>query len=223
MIDFRAVEERLAAVRDRIRAACERAGRDPDGVRLIGVTKEMPVEAAAAAVAAGLTDLGENHVQELETKRDQVAGATWHLIGRVQGNKARRAAEAADVVHTLEPGRALERMAATGAGRGRAVPGLVEVDFTDGRVGVPSAEAEVFVDRVAAMEGIDLRGLMTVAPPGGDPGPAFAALRDLRDRLAARHPGLVELSMGMSADLETAVEEGATMVRVGSAIFGPRR
>ena len=214
------IEERLATVRARIQAACARSGRDPEDVRLIAVTKRLPEESVRAGALAGVTDFGENYVQELEAKRPAAPSATWHFLGRVQANKARRVAAAADVVHTLEPGRSPSRLAVAAAERGEALPCLIEVDFTGRRVGVAPGEAETFVESLGSE--LEVRGLMTVAPQGEDPRPSFLALRELRDRLRVRFPTLVELSMGMTADLDAAVEEGATMVRVGTAIFGPR-
>jgi PLP dependent protein len=216
------LERAIAEVGERIAGACARAGRRPEEVRLIAVTKGFPVELVAAGAAAGLTEFGENYVQELERKREAAPGAKWHFLGRVQSNKARRIAAGADLIHGLEPGRPAERLAAAGTARGRAVRALVEVDFTGRRVGVSPEDAEEFVIGAASMDGLEVPGLMTIAPPDVPPGPYFARLRDLRDRIARRDPAVTELSMGMSADYEEAVEEGATMVRVGTAIFGPR-
>lgn len=207
-------------MRERIEAARRRAGTAAGSVRLIAVTKTLSAEVVAAARAAGVTEFGENYVAELEAKRPAARDATWHFVGRVQTNKAQRVIASSEVVHTLEPGRAAERLARLGRERGRPVTALVEVDFAGGRVGVAPTEAERFVTQMHEAGGIEIRGLMTVAPRGEDPRRAFAALRALRDRLDL--PGVTELSMGMSGDLDEAVEEGATMVRVGSAIFGPR-
>ena len=212
----------VAGVRERIEAACRRAGRDPVQVRLVAVTKTVDPARIRDAAAAGVEDFGENYVQELAAKREASPGARWHFLGRVQSNKARRVADAADIVQTLEPGRACLKLAAASEEAGSALPCLVQVDFTGERVGVGPSEAAAFVDRLAAASGLDVRGLMTVPPLGEDPRPFFARLRELLDRLRKAHPGLSELSMGMSADYEDAVVEGATMVRVGSAIFGAR-
>jgi pyridoxal phosphate enzyme (YggS family) len=219
---MRPLEESLARVRARIEAACLQSGRRPEEVRLVGVTKGVPPEAVAAAVRAGLEDLGENYVQDLMAKRPAAAGARWHFIGRLQRNKVRRVLELADVVHTLEPGAATDRLAGLLAEGHRAVGCLVEVDFTGRRVGVDPTGLEAFVESLVVERGMPVRGLMTVPPPETDPRPWFARLRHLADRLSRHHDGVRELSMGMSADLEAAVEEGATMVRVGTAIFGSR-
>jgi PLP dependent protein len=216
------LEGRLAEVRTRIARACDRSGRRSEEVRLIAVTKTVPPQQVRQAADAGLTEFGENYVQDLAAKREAAPDATWHFIGRLQSNKAARVLDLADMVQTLEPGRGAQRLAKLAAARGRRLPCLVEIDFTEARVGVSPNEAESFIDRIAKDPGIECRGLMTVAPLGRDPRPAFGALRELRDGLRDRFPKVMELSMGMSEDLEAAVEEGATMIRVGSAIFGPR-
>lgn len=188
----------------------------------MGVTKGVAPEAVRAAFEAGLAEFGENYVKELLAKREAAPSATWHFIGRLQRGTVHRVLAAADVVQTLEPGSAADRLARLAERRGEPVECLVEVDFTEGRVGVRPEAAEAFVERMAGRPGLRVRGLMTVPPLGEPPRPYFARLRELRDRLRERLPGIRELSMGMSADYEEAVEEGATMVRVGSAIFGPR-
>lgn len=216
------LDRRISAVRERIAVACSRAGRRPEDVRLIGVTKHVPPEAIRRAAAAGLTEFGENYVQQLTAKREAAPEATWHYIGRLQRNKVNRLLKLVDLVHTVEPGAASRRLAALAEERGGAASCLVEVDFAGARVGVPPTEAATFVEEVQELPGLDCRGLMTVAPLSEDPRRYFSELRTLGKRLRERFPAMVELSMGMSSDLEVAVEEGATMVRVGSAIFGPR-
>jgi pyridoxal phosphate enzyme (YggS family) len=188
----------------------------------VAVTKGFPVATVEAAAAAGLQDLGENYVQGLVEKRAAAPEATWHFVGRMQRNKVPGVVDHAHVIHTLEPGRAVERLARLIAGAAERPRLLVEVDFAGGRVGVPPDEAERFVLRLRDELDITVEGLMTVAPLGRDPRPVFVGLRELRDRIGRRIGAVRELSMGMSTDLEAAVEEGATMVRVGTAIFGPR-
>lgn len=222
MIESTELVTRLDLVREAIAAACRRAGRRPEEVRLIGATKSVPAADIRAAAAAGLTEFGENFVQELMAKRAAAPQATWHYIGRLQSRKVGRILEAADVIQTLEPGRSAERLGRRAADRDRPVDCLVEIDFTAARVGVPPDDAEGFLESLSGSAGIAVRGLMAVPPLGGEPRPYFARLRELRNRLAERFPEVRELSMGMSADYEEAVEEGATMVRVGSAIFGHR-
>jgi PLP dependent protein len=215
------LEERIASVRERIATAAERAHRGPEDVRLVAATKQVEPHVVELAVRAGLKEFGENYAQELETKRDAAPDAVWHFLGRLQRNKVRRILEGADVIHTLEPGGSAERLL-NELPENRPGPScLIEVDFTGKRVGVDPDGLDAFADAVVEAGG-DLRGLMTVAPLEEDPRPWFARLRELGARLQTRHPHATELSMGMSTDLEVAVEEGATMVRVGEAIFGPR-
>jgi PLP dependent protein len=223
VVESPALERALEAVRARISAACERAGRDPGEVRLIGATKKVPADVMRRAFEAGITEFGENYVQELEGKRRSVPSATWHFVGRLQRNKVPRVLGLADVVHTLEPGPAADRMTELVEDPATGPACLVEVDYAGGRVGVAPEEAERFVAELAARNRLRLTGLTTVPPLGEPARPYFRRLRELRDRLRDRVPTLVDLSMGMSADYEEAVEEGATMVRVGTAIFGPRR
>ena len=216
------LEEARRRIEARIAEACARSGRDPGNVTVVAVTKGFPPAAAAEAVRAGFADLGENYVQALVTKRGAAPDATWHLVGRLQRNKVGPALEAADLIHTLEPGSAVERLSRMIGDHPPPPRLLVEVDFAGGRVGALPDQVEGFVRRLRDDLGLTVHGLMTVAPLGEDPRAAFAALRRLRDELRNRYEDVAELSMGMSTDLEAAVEEGATMVRVGTAIFGPR-
>lgn len=198
-------------------------------MRLIAVTKGVDASRVDEALAAGVLDVGENRVQEASAKHTQVSGtATWHLIGHLQTNKAKRAAEIFDVVHSIDSER-IARALSDHHSSSDPMAALIEVELTGiaGRTGAsPDALAEL-ARAMAGMEGVRLVGLMTIAPPVADPSdakPYFSRLRSMRDELA-HHLGLPlpELSMGMSLDLEAAVAEGATMVRVGSAIFGERR
>ena len=220
-----AIRANLARIREGMAEACERSGRDLASVRLVAAGKTVPVEAIRWAWEAGVTDFGENYVQELRAKRDAVPDARWHFIGTLQSHTAHLVAELADIVQTLAPGRAVSRLARRAAERGRRNPALIEVDFTGERTGVAPEACEAFADEVATTEGIELAGLMTLPPmpqAPDDTRPYFRRLRELRERIARRHPGAVELSMGMSMDYEVAVEEGATMVRIGTALFGER-
>ncbi|HLH70730.1 MAG TPA: YggS family pyridoxal phosphate-dependent enzyme [Candidatus Dormibacteraeota bacterium] len=206
------LRQRLAALHARI----ERAGGDPSAITVVAVTKGQPVEVCRAAVEAGLTILGENRVQEALTKMDQVPGAQWHLIGHLQTNKARHASRFA-LIQSLDS----VRLATALARLGRPLPVLLEVNVSrePQKHGVAPEDAVATADRVRDL--VDLRGLMAIGPLGGDPRPAFAELRRLRDEIEQRlgRP-LPVLSMGMSDDLEAAVAEGSTMVRVGRALFG---
>lgn len=218
------LQDAAAAVRARIADACASAGRDPREVTLVAVTKGHPPALAAAAFAAGLADLGENRIEDLERKRAGAPAARWHHLGAVQSNKARRIAAAAALVHGLEPGRGAERLAAEGRASGRPVAALLEVDFTPGagRQGVAPKAVPGALEALRALDGLDLRGLMTVAPLDAQADaarPFFERLRELRDRHA---PDLPELSMGMSGDFPVALREGATIVRIGTALFGAR-
>jgi pyridoxal phosphate enzyme (YggS family) len=215
------VATRLGQVRQRLEDACARAGRKLEEVRLIGVTKGVPPRSVRAAWEAGLKDFGENYARDLAGKRGAAPEGVWHFIGRLQRNKVRRILEVADVVHSLEPGGATRRVAEVARETG-PIDCLVEVDFTGVRVGVSPEDVEPFLETLEEESGLRMLGLMTVPPLDQAPRPFFARLRELRDQLRPVHEGLRELSMGMSADYEEAVEEGATMVRVGTAIFGPR-
>ncbi len=220
-----AVLANLVRIRDGIERACERAGRNPADVRLVGASKTVPAVVVGWAHEAGVTDFGENYVRELMAKREAALDATWHFIGTLQSHTAHQVAEVADVVQTLTPGRSTERLARRAADRGRRIPALIEVDFTAARTGVAPEECIAFADDVAAMEGLELVGLMTLPPIPESPEdtrPYFRRLRALRDEIAQRHPGATHLSMGMSMDYLVAVEEGATMVRIGTALFGER-
>jgi pyridoxal phosphate enzyme (YggS family) len=225
------LSERFALVRGRIADAERRSGRAPGSVTLIGVVKTLPPETVAAAVQAGLRDLGENKVQEAELHQRTVprAAARWHMIGHLQGNKAGKAVERFDLVHGVDDVALAGALARRARGAGRTMPVLVEVNVSgeDSKFGVAPAGLPELLERIAALEGLELRGLMTVGAPVARPEDAragFASLRSLRDegerRLGAKLP---ELSMGMSGDYEVAVEEGATLVRVGTALFGERR
>ena len=217
------IERNLAAVRERIEAACARAGRSPDGVTLVGVTKTVPVEAIAEACAAGLRDAGENRVQEAVPKIEALDALgvrpRWHLIGHIQRNKAKLAAERFAILHGVDSVRLAEALNARAQ---EHVPVLLEVNVGQetSKFGFdPTALPQALAD-IAPLTHLDVRGLMTVAPQVDDPErvrPLFRRLRGLRDELA-----LEELSMGMSDDFEVAIEEGATMVRIGRAIFGER-
>jgi pyridoxal phosphate enzyme (YggS family) len=220
MLDIAANLER---VRERLARAAERAGRRPTDVLLIAVSKTVDVDRIRAAVAAGVGALGENRVQEAKAKIAELGRpVAWHLIGHLQTNKARDAVELFDVVHSLdrlELARELERRAGA---RGQVVDTLLQVNVageaSKGGVG-PDVVAET-LDAVGKLAHVRVRGLMTIPPEVERADDARRWFRRLRE-LGERH-GLRELSMGMSHDFEVAVEEGATMVRVGTAIFGPR-
>jgi PLP dependent protein len=213
----------LAAVLARIRSATDRAGRSPRDITLVAVSKTHPVAAVAEAYRAGLRDFGENRLQEAAGKiiqlRAQGCTPRWHLVGHLQRNKVRAARELFDILHSVDSVRLAEALDAHAS---RPVAVLIEVNVAGeaAKFGVPPEDVPAVVARLRQLPNIEVRGLMTVAPQVRDPEevrPVFRELRKLRDRL-----GLRELSMGMTDDLEVAVEEGSTLVRVGRAIFGPR-
>ena len=221
---------RLDEVRGRIEAATARSGRPPGAVTLVGVTKTVREDVIRVAVDAGLADLGENRVQEAQAKIPVVGRerVRWHFIGHLQRNKAGRAVELFDRVHSVDDAEVAEALSRHAVTAGRTLPVLVEVNVGGeaSKFGVAPDGLAALLERVAALPGLALDGLMTVGPPverAEEARPGFARLRELRDgaerRLGLRLP---ELSMGMSGDFEVAVEEGSTMVRVGGAIFGPR-
>ncbi len=229
------IRARADAVEARIRRACERAGRDPRTVTLVAVTKTHPASVVAAAAAAGLAAVGENRVQELAEKRDALGTVAtvsgpplaWHHIGRVQSNKARDLVRHADLVHGVDALHVAEALARRAEAAGRVLPVLVQVNISGeaSKGGAEPADVPALVAAITAMPALRLDGLMGIAAPADDPEdarPAFRLLRTLRDASATAALPLAVLSMGMSDDLEVAVEEGATLVRVGSAIFGAR-
>ena len=215
----------LEQIRDRIAQACARVGRDPASVRLVGASKTVAPEVIRDAFDAGLEDFGENYLRELEDKRPVAPEATWHYIGALQSGTAHRVAECADVVQTLASERATERLARRAAERDRVIDALIEVDFTGGRTGVAPEHLASVARHAASQPGLRLAGLMTIPPVPTvpeDARPWFRRLRELGNDLLEAHPEAVELSMGMSLDYEIAVQEGATMVRIGAALFGAR-
>jgi pyridoxal phosphate enzyme (YggS family) len=224
------IEANLRDVRARLDQAAARAGRDPGLVRLMAVTKTVPVERIQHAVDLGLELLGENRVQEAKEKLPLLKGEfAMHLIGHLQSNKAGVAADlfaSVDSVDSVELAGRLSRLALE---RGRRLPVLLEVNTSGepAKFGFEAAELEAASADWASLPGLEVRGLMTLGPvpeSGRDPRPCFAALRALRDRLQDRlSRPFPELSMGMSGDFECGVEEGSTLIRVGSALFGPRR
>jgi len=227
------IAARLAAVREQIARAAARVGRRAEDVTLVGVSKSQPAEAVRAAHVAGLVDLGENRVQEAETKllatADLRGRVRWHLIGHLQKNKARKAAELFDCVHALDGEELARKLAAAASELGRTLSVLVQVDLAGEATkhGCPEAELFQLLEAVRDLPALRADGLMILPPLAEDPEqsrPWFRRLRELRDAAQAR--GLLagaQLSMGMSHDFGVAVEEGATLVRVGTAIFGERQ
>ena len=237
----RALHQRLPRVRDAIAAAAERSGRDPSSVRIVAVTKGHPVGAVRAVVAAGLRDIGENRVEELEEKRAAVGDAAvdhpdamlprdarWHMIGHVQRRKAVLAARLATLIHSVDSLRLAEKLSRFGEAEGRRVPVLVQVNASGEATkgGFPAAEALDAIGKVAELGGLRVLGLMTMAPFTDDEAVLRSSFRKVRSLMEAASvlPGVegCELSMGMSNDYGLAIEEGSTMVRLGTTLLGAR-
>jgi hypothetical protein len=230
-MNYPQLPDRVAEVRERIAAAQARSGREGRPVTLVAVTKTHPPSAARAALAAGITDLAENRVQELEEKVAALedGGATWHLIGHLQRNKVRRALPLFDLLHSLDSVRLAEAVSAAAVAGERIVRALVQVNVSgEGAKGGFSAEEAVeAVARMAELPGLELQGMMTMAPFVEDEAVlhrTFAAARRLMEEVAREVPAFQprHLSMGMSSDYEIAVEEGSTLVRLGTVLFGAR-
>ncbi len=230
------IAERLARVQERIAAAARRAGRAPDEIILVGASKTVDPARIAAAVAAGLRHIGENYVQEAQAKRAALAAAapdlppiTWHLIGHLQTNKAKPAVQLFDIIQTLDSPRLAATLARHATAQGKRLGVLLEVDYTGlpERTGLAPDAVYPTVEAALASDVLELQGLMTVPALGLDAAETravFRRLRSLRDELATRYPSVAwrHLSMGMTDYFELAIEEGATMVRIGRAIFGER-
>ncbi len=231
------IAERVARVRERIDAAARRAGRAASDVTLVAASKTVPPEVVLSAHRAGIALFGENRVQEAEAKAAAIESAAevgairWHLIGPLQRNKARRAVALFELIHSVDSVRLGETLDRLGRERGTVVEALLEVNVGGeaSKAGVAPGGAAPLARALSGRDGLRIRGLMTIPPPVDDPDdarPYFRALRAVAAEIAAlRLPGVAmhELSMGMTDDFETAIEEGATMIRVGRALFGPRR
>ena len=222
----------LAAIRERIEAACVRAGRDPSGVKLVGVTKRVPVERVRAGIEAGLEILGENYIQEAMTKKEALAGlhVSWHCIGHLQTNKAKMAIECCDWIETVDREAIATELNRRAKAAGKKVPVLIQVNIggEEAKSGVRPEELSSFFKLVSGLESLEVCGLMALPPFFDQPErvrPYFRQMRELLEKLKREAAGperLVELSMGMSGDFEVAIEEGATLVRIGTALFGGR-
>ncbi|MBB4637585.1 YggS family pyridoxal phosphate-dependent enzyme [Longimicrobium terrae] len=228
-MDSHLLAERVARVRDGIERARARSGRT-DAVTLVAVTKTHPADTVRAAIAAGLADVGENRVQEMDDKVAELGreAVRWHLIGHLQRNKAARAVALADLIHSLDSIRLAEELSREAVKAGVEVHALVQVNTSgeESKFGLPADEALDAAARMAALPGLRLEGMMTMAPFTEDEAVVrrtFAAARTLCEDAARQIPGFGRaLSMGMSNDYEAAVEEGSTLVRVGSTLFGDR-
>jgi pyridoxal phosphate enzyme (YggS family) len=220
MLSAEEIRANVEAVNARIDAACARAGRARSEVTLVAVSKTFPFDAVERAIAAGITDVGENRVQEARDKKPSVASnARWHLIGHLQSNKSKDAVKIFDVIETVDSIELAEKIARAAESIGKKQEVLLQINIgaEEQKSGAHPRDAESIANAIRAVDALDLRGLMTIPPDDDDPRRWFRELRAIRD-----HVGVQELSMGMSEDFETAIEEGSTIVRVGRAIFGSR-
>lgn len=227
------IAENMLRIRARVAAAAVASGRLPEDVRIIAVSKTFPVEAISAAAGAGQIRFGENRVQEAQSKILHFRGRhslEWHLVGHLQSNKARKASELFDVIHSVDNLNLAERISQSCLEMGKQISVLLQVDLggEETKFGAVPAGVPELVERIAGLKGIRLDGLMTLPPLFENPEltrPYFAHLRELHEMLESANPGCLgqqQLSMGMSHDFEIAIQEGATMVRIGTSIFGAR-
>lgn len=222
MLRAEEIRANLTAVERRIAAACDNAGRRREEVTLVAVSKTFPAEAVSAVLAAGITDVGENRVQEARDKKPSVAAAArWHLIGHLQSNKAKDAVRLFDVIHTIDSASLAEKVARAAEAAGKRQDVLIEVNIgrEPQKAGVEPGQVPAIAQSISGLPSLSLLGLMAIPPVGEAEAmrPHFTALRKLRDDLGLQH-----LSMGMTDDFEIAIEEGSTIIRVGRAIFGSR-
>ena len=227
------VRANLAAVRARIAAACEAVGRKPDEITLIAVTKTFPASDIGLLAELGVTDIGENRDQEAVRKIAQCAGLDprprWHFVGQLQLNKVKSVARYADVVHSVDRSGLVSALGSRARAAGRSITCLIQVDLDPApdpggrRGGAPPADVPGLAGAVAAEPGLVLGGVMAVAPLDSPPRPAFRRLAEVAGLVRAAHPGAIMISAGMTGDLEEAIAEGATHVRVGTALLGGRR
>jgi PLP dependent protein len=225
------LDRNLGVLRLRISAACEAAGRDPGEVTLIAITKTFPASDVRILAGLGVTDVGENRDQEAAPKAAACAGldppVRWHFVGQLQVNKCKSVVSYADFVHSVDRLRLVEALGRRARAAGREITCLVQADLDPEpdpeRGGAAPADVPALADAVAAEEGLVIGGVMAVAPLDAPPRPAFARLADLAAAVRAAHPGAMMISAGMTGDLEEAIAEGATHVRVGTALLGSRR
>jgi pyridoxal phosphate enzyme (YggS family) len=217
----------LAAVRERIAKACEAAGRAPDEITLVAVTKTFPASDVRLLAELGVTDVAENRDQEAAAKAAQChdLGLTWHFVGQLQTNKTRSVVSYADVIHSVDRERLVAALSRAAVAAGRSPRCLIQVslDETEGRGGVRPDGVLALAEALDTAEGLELAGVMAVAPLGADPAPAFARLAEISHSLRTAYPGAKTVSAGMSGDMEDAIVSGATHVRVGTALLGGRR
>ncbi|MBW2090847.1 MAG: YggS family pyridoxal phosphate-dependent enzyme [Deltaproteobacteria bacterium] len=219
------ISMRLLSVSERIQKACQRAGRNPGDVQLVAVTKTFSTETIRAAMEAGLNVFGENYIQEARTKIEEIGhSASWHFIGHLQTNKVKYAVKLFDLIHSVDSLKLAREIDKRAKGIERRIPILIQVNISEeeSKSGVDMASTADLVAAARELPNLEVRGLMTMPPFFDQPEkarPYFKALRAIKESIA---PPLTELSMGMSGDFEVAIEEGATIIRVGTAIFGQR-
>jgi pyridoxal phosphate enzyme (YggS family) len=227
------LKNRLKRIKERIKETADACKRPVASIRLVAVSKTMPAEVVREAIEAGVTDLGENYIQEAKEKVNALATypATWHFIGHLQSNKAKYAVRLFDLIHSVDSSKLVKELDKYAKKNDKIQPILIQVNVAreDSKSGVYVEETVQLLRGVSRLENISVKGLMTMPPYFNAPEkvrPFFAALRELRDQIkkeAIPNISLDELSMGMTGDFEAAIEEGATMVRIGTAIFGDRR
>jgi len=218
-----AIGDSLALLRERVALAALRAGRLPEEITLVAVTKKQSIEAIAEALVAGAVDIGENYVQEAAEKRALIPGGRWHMLGHLQTNKAKIAVTLFDLIQSVDSLKLMGAISTQAQAIRKTQQVLLQVHLGDEatKFGFLPEEVKDRVAEIASLPGIALQGLMGIAPFGEDSRPHFQQLRRLFDELAPENRQI--LSMGMTGDFETAIEEGATMIRIGTAIFGQRR
>lgn len=214
------ISDSIAQVREKIADAAARAGRSADEITLVAVTKKKPASAVLDALAAGVTTVGENYVQEAEDKRREVPGGAWHLLGHLQSNKAKLAVSLFDLIQSVDSVKLAAALDRQAEGKPQAILLQVHLGDEETKTGLPPEMALDAAAEIAALPNIALQGLMGIAPNNADPRSYFQELKRLFEQLPAANRQI--LSMGMSGDFEAAIEEGATLVRVGTAIFGAR-
>ncbi len=226
------IADNINTTKQRIVFAATGCGRDPNSIKLLAVTKTIPTEYIIKAIDAGITMLGENYVQEAKDKIVAIGSrARWHMIGHLQTNKAKYAVTLFDYVHSVDRLELAQELDKRAGLINRKLNVLIEVNVSgeESKSGIPAADAPALIKQIAGLENLVVRGLMTMAPYSHNPEnarPYFSALRNLRDNISRQQiPGIQmkELSMGMTDDFEVAIEEGATIVRIGRAIFGKRK
>ncbi|ADB31956.1 alanine racemase domain protein [Kribbella flavida DSM 17836] len=226
------LRENLQKARDRIGAACRAAGRAEDSVTLVAITKTFPIEDVRTLAALGVTDVGENREQELKAKAPDTSDLTWHFVGQLQSNKARSVVRLAQVVHSVDRKSLVSALSKAAVAEQKTMRCLLQVSLAEygsaeaatgtSRGGVTPADVPELAAAVAEADGLELGGVMAVAPLGADPDEAFAALRAVSSRLRSEHAGAGWISAGMTGDLDAAIRQGATHVRLGRALLGTR-